>query len=162
MPIELPPLSRRREDVPLLVARFLEELAVENGTPRKTISPEAIAVLATAPWPGNVRQLRQAVREVASLTSGAVIPDELVRQVTGQTSQLPSLDEARDEFTRNYLIRLLQDHAGQRVAGRPARQAQSYRPLQAADAAQHLAGRLQGLNPRRVFSPSPFSAASTR
>jgi len=107
VPIELPPLSRRREDVPLLVARFLEELAVENGTPRKTISPEAIAVLATAPWPGNVRQLRQAVREVASLTSGAVIPDELVRQVTGQTSQLPSLDEARDEFTRNYLIRLL-------------------------------------------------------
>ena len=64
------------------------------------MSPEAIAVLATAPWPGNVRQLRQAVREVASLTSGAVIPDELVRQVTGQTSQLPSLDEARDEFTR--------------------------------------------------------------
>jgi two-component system response regulator GlrR len=107
VPIELPPLSRRREDVPLLVARCLEELAVENGTPRKTISPEAIAVLATAPWPGNVRQLRQAVREVASLTSGAVRPDELVRQVTGQTSQLPSLDEARDEFTRNYLIRLL-------------------------------------------------------
>ena len=107
VPIELPPLARRREDVPLLVARFLEELAVENGTPRKTMSPEAIAVLATAPWPGNVRQLRQAVREVASLTSGAVIPDELVRQVTGQTSQLPSLDEARDEFTRNYLIRLL-------------------------------------------------------
>jgi two-component system response regulator GlrR len=107
VPIDLPPLARRREDVPLLVARFLEELSVENGTPRKTISPEAIAVLATAPWPGNVRQLRQAVREVASLTSGAVIPDELVRQVTGQTSQLPSLDEARDEFTRNYLIRLL-------------------------------------------------------
>jgi two-component system response regulator GlrR len=64
-------------------------------------------VLATAAWPGNVRQLRQAVREVASLASGPVIPDELVRQVTGQTSQLPSLDEARDEFTRNYLIRLL-------------------------------------------------------
>jgi len=107
VPIELPPLARRREDVPLLVARFLEELAVENGTTRKTISPEAIAVLATAAWPGNVRQLRQAVREVASLASGPVIPDELVRQVTGQTSQLPSLDEARDEFTRNYLIRLL-------------------------------------------------------
>jgi two-component system response regulator GlrR len=106
--IDLPPLSRRREDVPLLVARFLEEMAVETGQPKRAMSPEAMETLASAKWPGNVRQLRAVVRQTAALGAGPVITADQVLEAQGQTSQLPGFDEARDEFTRSYLIQCLQ------------------------------------------------------
>jgi len=106
--IDLPPLSRRREDVPLLAAQCLEELAVETSQPKRSLSPEAMEALASAKWPGNVRQLRMVVRQVASLGAGPVITVEQVQDAQGQATQLPSFDEARDEFTRNYLVQLLQ------------------------------------------------------
>ena len=64
--------------------------------------------LASAKWPGNVRQLRMVVRQVAALGAGAVITPEQVQEALGQATQLPSFDEARDEFTRTYLVQLLQ------------------------------------------------------
>jgi two-component system response regulator GlrR len=106
--IDLPPLSRRREDVPLLAAQCLEDLAVETSQHKRSLSPEAMEALASAKWPGNVRQLRMVVRQVASLGAGPVITVEQVQDAQGQATQLPSFDEARDEFTRNYLVQLLQ------------------------------------------------------
>ena len=106
--IDLPPLSRRREDVPLLAAQCLEDLAVETSQSKRSLSPEAMEALASAKWPGNVRQLRMVVRQVASLGAGPVITVEQVQEAQGQATQLPSFDEARDEFTRNYLVQLLQ------------------------------------------------------
>jgi two-component system response regulator GlrR len=106
--LDLLPLSKRREDIPLLVARFLDEIAAESGQNRRSMSPQAMEVLASASWPGNVRELRQVVREVASLAVGAVVSPELVKQAMGQTTRMPSFDEARDEFTRGYLTQLLQ------------------------------------------------------
>jgi two-component system, NtrC family, response regulator GlrR len=106
--IDLPALSRRREDVPLLAAQCLEDLAAETGQTKRTLSPEAMEALASAKWPGNVRQLRMVVRQVASLGAGPVITVEQVQEAQGQATQLPSFDEARDEFTRNYLVQLLQ------------------------------------------------------
>ena len=106
--IDLPPLSKRREDVPLLAAQCLEDVAAETGQPARTLSPEAMETLAVAKWPGNVRQLRMVLRQVASLGAGPVITAEQVQEAQGQATQLPSFDEARDEFTRTYLIQLLQ------------------------------------------------------
>jgi two-component system, NtrC family, response regulator GlrR len=106
--IDLPPLSRRREDVPLLAAQCLDDVAAESGQAKRTLSPEAMEALASARWPGNVRQLRMVVRQVAALGAGPVITVEQVQEAQGQATQLPSFDEARDEFTRNYLVQLLQ------------------------------------------------------
>jgi len=106
--IEMPPLARRREDIPLLVKQSLDELARATQTGRKTCSPEAIERFAAAQWPGNVRQLRAVVRQVAAICSGQVIPPELVDDALGRIAQVPSFDQARDEFTRNYLVQLLQ------------------------------------------------------
>jgi two-component system response regulator GlrR len=106
--IDLPPLSKRREDIPLLVAQVLEEVAAETSQPRRTLSPEAIESLAAAKWPGNVRQLRTVIRQAAALGAGPLITLEQVQEAQGHTTQLPSFDEARDEFTRNYLVQLLQ------------------------------------------------------
>jgi len=103
----LPPLATRREDIPLLAAEALEDAAVEAGKDVKTCSPEAIEFLAGAEWPGNVRQLRAVLREASALAPGPVVTAELVQQALGVVTMVPSFDEARDEFTRNYLVQLL-------------------------------------------------------
>ena len=110
--IELPPLSKRREDVPLLVQQCLDDIALETSQPKRTCSPEAMELLASARWPGNVRELRMVVRQAATLGAGALITAEQVQEALGTATQLPSFDEARDEFTRNYLVQLLQASEG--------------------------------------------------
>jgi len=75
---------------------------------KRTLSPEAMELLASAKWPGNVRQLRMVVRQAAMTGAGPVITAEQVQEALGQVTQLPSFDEARDEFTRSYLVQLLQ------------------------------------------------------
>jgi two-component system response regulator GlrR len=110
--IEMPPLNRRREDIPLLVAHFLAAIAQESGS-RKIYAPEAVELLATSDWPGNVRQLQNVVRQNVALSQAPIIPVELVQQSLGGTQgKLPSFDEARDEFTRSYLSQILQIAGG--------------------------------------------------
>ena len=67
--IEVPALGRRREDIPLLVAHFLEQIAKETGQ-RKIYAPEAVELLATAEWPGNVRQLYNVVQAERGAIAG--------------------------------------------------------------------------------------------
>ena len=110
--IDLPPLSKRREDIPVLVAHFLAEISKQTGQ-RKIYAPEAIELLATSEWPGNVRQLDNVVRQNCALAQTPIIPVELVQQSLGGTqAKLPSFDEARDEFTRSYLSQILQITGG--------------------------------------------------
>ncbi|HEY6458329.1 MAG TPA: sigma 54-interacting transcriptional regulator [Steroidobacteraceae bacterium] len=110
--IEMPPLSRRREDIPLLVAHFLAAIALESGS-RRIYAPEAVELLATSDWPGNVRQLQNVVRQNVALSQAPIISVELVQQSLGGTQgKLPSFDEARDEFTRSYLSQILQITGG--------------------------------------------------
>ena len=110
--IDVPALTRHREDIPLLVAHFLEEIAQESGL-RKAYAPEAVEFLATAEWPGNVRQLQSVVRQNATITPTLVISAEIAELAVGAgASGLPSFDAARDEFTRNYLVQILQITGG--------------------------------------------------
>jgi two-component system, NtrC family, response regulator GlrR len=106
--VELPSLEKRREDIPLLVQQCLDEAAAEASQAKRTCSPEAMELIASARWPGNVRQLRMVVRQAAAIGAGPMITPEQVQEALGQVVQLPSFDEARDEFTRNYLVQLLQ------------------------------------------------------
>jgi two-component system response regulator GlrR len=106
--VELPPLSQRREDIPLIVQQCLDDVSAETSQPKRSCSPEAMELLAAARWPGNVRQLQMVVRQAATTGAGAVITPEQIEEAQGQTTQLPSFDEARDEFTRRYLVQLLQ------------------------------------------------------
>ncbi len=110
--IEMPSLARHREDIPLLVGHFLAQLARETGL-RKIYAPEAVELLATADWPGNIRQLSNVVRQNVALSQTPIIPVELVQQsLGGAGGRLPSFDEARDEFTRSYLSQIRRSRAG--------------------------------------------------
>ncbi|MDH4126603.1 MAG: sigma 54-interacting transcriptional regulator [Gammaproteobacteria bacterium] len=107
--IRLPTLDERREDIPLLVANFLQSIAKEAGQERKVYAPEAVEMLVTAEWPGNIRQLYNIVRQNVALSRSPVISGELVLQSLGEHGgKLASFSDARDEFTRNYLSQILQ------------------------------------------------------
>ncbi len=106
--IDMPPLGKRREDIPLLVAQCLDDISADASQPKRAMSPEAMQALATAKWPGNVRQLRMVVWQVASMGAGPLISLEQIQEAQGSATQLPGFDEARDEFTRGYLVQLLQ------------------------------------------------------
>ena len=107
--IKLPTLDERREDIPLLVAHFLQRIAAEAGQERKVYAPEAVEMLVTAEWPGNIRQLYNVVRQNVALSRSPVISGELVQQSLGEhAGKLLSFSDARDEFTRNYLSQILQ------------------------------------------------------
>lgn len=121
--LRIPALADRREDIPLLVAHRLARLA-ECGAPRRVFSPEAMELLVTAAWPGNVRQLFNVVEQTVALSPGRVISTGLVRRALGDhESALPSLDHAREEFVQNYLRQTLKLAEGNvsraaRIAGR--------------------------------------------
>src|SRR5882724_442992 len=103
LPIEIPPLGRRREDIPLLVSHFLEQ-AGEEGGGKKLYSPEAIELLATTDWPGNVRQLFELVKQNVALSHGKIMSKEFVERSLGaDMKKVPSYQEARENFTRDYL-----------------------------------------------------------
>ncbi len=104
--LRLPPLAERREDIPLLVQGFLDELCAADA--RKVYAPDAMELLIGAPWPGNVRQLRNVVERNVALSPGVVISREQVRDALGDgAATIPSFDEAREGFTRDYLVQLI-------------------------------------------------------
>ena len=111
--IEMPPLEARREDIPLLVAHFLRQIADQGDGERKVYAPEALELMVMAKWPGNIRQLFNIVRQNVALSNSPVISAELVRSALGEHGdRLPSFSDARDEFTRNYLSQILQITGG--------------------------------------------------
>jgi len=111
--IELPMLDERREDIPLLVSHFLQQIAKEADQERKVYAPEAVELLVTAEWPGNIRQLYNIVRQNVALSRSPVISGELVQSSLGEhAGKLMSFSDARDEFTRNYLSQILQITTG--------------------------------------------------
>ncbi len=106
--LAMPSLEQRREDIPLLAGHFLQALATKYGKPVNGFAPEAMTTLATAPWPGNVRQLYNVVEQVCALATSPLIPLALVqRALRVRSSEVLSYAEAKLRFERDYLVQLL-------------------------------------------------------
>ncbi|MEL6643658.1 MAG: sigma-54 dependent transcriptional regulator [Pseudomonadota bacterium] len=116
VPITVPSLEERREDIPELAAHFIEVLNKEQGLAQRAMSEDAEALLQTMPWPGNVRQLRNMIERVLILgpDKGEITPDELPQSepravddgrvvLSAGLATLP-LREARELFEREYLL----------------------------------------------------------
>ncbi|MBA4395976.1 MAG: Fis family transcriptional regulator [Syntrophus sp. (in: bacteria)] len=73
IPLKIAPLRERKEDIPLLVERFLKELSLKEGEPEKTMTPEAVALLMEHNWPGNVRELKNIAERLCIMTQAGVI-----------------------------------------------------------------------------------------
>ena len=107
--LHIPPLRERLEDIPLLTEHFLNAIAARTGKPRKTVSPQALSLLLSYDWPGNIRQLENVMERLFALCSGPIISDTLTRQSLPSDSQprIHSLSDARKDFERRYLSQLL-------------------------------------------------------
>ena len=111
--LALPPLAERREDIPVMYAHFVEQLAARYAKPARTFAPEAMELLVNASWPGNVRQLLNVVEQTVALSTSPVVPASLVQQaLRDDNTMMVSLDEARRAFEHDYLVRLLRTTDG--------------------------------------------------
>jgi two-component system, NtrC family, nitrogen regulation response regulator NtrX len=110
LPIEVPSLRHRRDDMPALIEHFIAVFSAENGKRLKTMSPEALAYFLAYDWPGNVRELRNMVERLVIMTTGDVIgPDALPaplrpKDAAGGAEGPRSLKDARDAFERAYIV----------------------------------------------------------
>ncbi|WP_409522694.1 sigma 54-interacting transcriptional regulator [Nitrincola sp. MINF-07-Sa-05] len=112
--LNLPSLRERAEDIPLLVRYVLQQSAERYQIDVTRFSDDAMQLLVTAAWPGNVRQLVNVVEQCAALTQSPVIHSALVEQALLEDRSIwPTLSDARDQFERRYLIRVLQMTDGQ-------------------------------------------------
>jgi two-component system, NtrC family, nitrogen regulation response regulator NtrX len=84
VPIHVPPLRERREDIPLLVAYFVDQLTRREGVAPRTIAPEAVERLQQLDWPGNVRELRNTIERLLILSSGTRITGDDVTRLVGR------------------------------------------------------------------------------
>jgi two-component system response regulator GlrR len=111
--LNLPALSARREDIPLLARHFLVALSERYGKTIGGIVPDALELLVSAAWPGNVRQLYNVIEQSVALCSGPMVTAALVQQaIQNQEQDFASFDQARRQFEREYLARLLKLTAG--------------------------------------------------
>jgi two-component system nitrogen regulation response regulator NtrX len=119
VPIRVPPLAERREDIADLVSYFMDQISQSSGLSKRIIGEDALAVLQSHDWPGNVRQLRNNVERLMILASGdadAVVTASMLPQDVGSmVPNMPNgnggehlmglpLREAREVFEREYLV----------------------------------------------------------
>jgi two-component system, NtrC family, nitrogen regulation response regulator NtrX len=127
VPIRVPPLSERREDIPELVEFFMTQISGATGLPKRRIGEDAMAVLQSHVWPGNVRQLRNNVERLMILAGGepeaVITADMLPQDVGSMVPAMPTdgkgehimglpLREAREVFERDYLIAQISRFSG--------------------------------------------------
>ena len=119
VPIRVPALSERRDDIPELIEVFMEQVSAHTGLPRRKIGNDAMAVLQSHDWPGNIRQLRNNVERLMILAAGDaeseitadMLPSEIGTLVPatpngagGEKLMSLPLREAREVFEREYLV----------------------------------------------------------
>lgn len=128
VPIVVPPLRERREDIPALVQHFMKLHVQEQGLRMKEVSPEAMGVLQHYEWPGNIRELRNLIERLMIMVPGPVIDEaQAAMALQGRTAgpanagapsatipllakSYDSLRDARNAFEKEYIGRKLRDH----------------------------------------------------
>jgi two-component system nitrogen regulation response regulator NtrX len=120
VPIFMPPLRQRKDDIPALVQHFMELYCRENGFRLKQMAPEAMARLQNHDWPGNIRELRNAIERLVIMTPADAItaadlpltlqtPQPMLKR-TFQAGQ--TLREVRDQVERDYILSCLEATGG--------------------------------------------------
>ena len=114
IPVYLPSLRDRKEDIPPLVDHFLEKSRLQMKKEIKGLTPQAMQKLMLYDWPGNVRELENVVEYAAAMTDKEYITEDLILQTKGVVSQGPvkPLKEAKDAFEKSYLIYLMETCKG--------------------------------------------------
>ena len=120
IPLHVPPLRERKEDIPLLVQHFLQTIALEQGIKPKAMTKEAIEVLMRYDWPGNVRELKNTIERLLILLPHSTVDVEdlntflewepTVQQPSLSWRSFSSLKDARAVFEKAYITQRLKEH----------------------------------------------------
>ena len=119
VPIDVPPLRERAEDIPALVAYFAEQLASSAGVPGRKFADDAVRRLQSRTWPGNIRELRNAVERALILASGKMVtaadidhllPGAVAVDVSTGTSGSQTFETFKLEAEKNFLVQKLREH----------------------------------------------------
>lgn len=109
IPVNLPPLREKKEDIPHLVEHFISKFNKKMRKKVKGIAPVAMQKLMLHDWPGNVRELENSIEFAMAMTQQDVIGEHLILQASGTThNEFKTLKDAKADFERGYLVHLLQ------------------------------------------------------
>ena len=109
IPIKLPPLSERKEDIPILSRYFLQKISREMGKEIEEFSTDAMQKLISYPWPGNIRELENTIECAVAMTKRNIITEDLILQTQNISPEgLKSFKYAKEHFEKNYLIQLFE------------------------------------------------------
>jgi len=110
IPIELPPLRERREDIPLLAEYFLKKFSTQMSKKIKGLAPAALQRLMLHEWPGNVRELENTMEYAIAMAVQDVLTEDLILpgKAGADEEALKPLSEARDAFEKGYLVHLME------------------------------------------------------
>jgi two-component system response regulator GlrR len=112
IPISLPPLRKRKEDILPLARHFLAEFSKEAGKTIRDISQDAIRKLMASDWPGNVRELENAMEYAVAMAEGETVTPDLIAKSMSEEDSIPPFRHARDNFEKDYLTQLLELNHG--------------------------------------------------
>jgi len=112
IPIELPPLKDRKEDIPPLVEYFIKKYRDRLGKEIQSITPAAMRKLMLYDWPGNVRELENIIEYAVVMTDTDILTDDLILQNDAGGDSFLNFQEARTRFEKNYLLNLLKATGG--------------------------------------------------
>lgn len=109
IPIKLPSLQERKEDIPILSRHFLQKYSKEMGKDIKGFSMNAMQKLIAYPWPGNIRELENTIECAVAMTKRDIITQDFILQTQDVNSEgLASFKDAKENFEKNYLIQLFE------------------------------------------------------
>jgi two-component system response regulator GlrR len=109
IPVALPPLRERKEDIPLLVDHFLKKFCGQMGKKINGLTPQAMQRMMLHDWPGNIRELENTIEYAVAMSSRDVIAEDMILPTTNVPEEpIRPLKEAREAFEKSYLTRLLE------------------------------------------------------
>jgi len=113
--IHIPPLRKRKEDIPLIIDHISDKISAQEGVPKKTFHPSVLKRLCYFPWPGNIRQLENILHQLYLLHRKKKITlDEIPSVIREQhpSTDILSLQEAKEKFQKEYVLQLLKFTGG--------------------------------------------------
>jgi two-component system nitrogen regulation response regulator NtrX len=113
IPVIVPPLRERKEDIPELVEYFLENFATEYGQKPKRITPEALKAIESYDWPGNIRELRNVIERLVIMTqSNTITPKNIIIGGASRADyfSFKTLKDARESFEKDFIIKKLEEN----------------------------------------------------
>jgi two-component system response regulator GlrR len=112
IPVHLPPLRERKEDIPLLAAHFITKFSRQMNKSVKGLTPAAMQKLMLYDWPGNVRELENTIEYAMALTQDTSIKEDLILRTKAPSEGLKPLREAREEFEKEYVMNIMKVSEG--------------------------------------------------